>query len=443
MKPDGIDLVVGGGVAGIAMAIRLLKMGRHPLLVEKRPHLGGRASSHVDPQTGELIDNGQHVILGCCTHALGLLKTLGTRKLLRFSSSINWALPGGKVARLERALLPAPIHYLPSLFLLEALSFEERISLMKAQAAILFTSTPKRLALGAMTFSEWLDAKGQSPHARQVFWEPIVVSALNEQLGDCSASSALDLFQRGFFPTRAAASIGVSKVSLRELIGEPAKNYLTTNGAEVRTGVAVRSLQLSDGKVVAATLSDGSTTSVNSVVLATPAAAASELLPAEVKGGLSDFTLWATNSSSAIICINLWFRDEVTHLPHAILTKGLPQWFFAHDVRGDAQAKGASQRLVAVISAANEALALSQEEILNQTLDCLRTALPRIQETELLHHRIVRETHATFSLTPRTEVHRIPQSTQVPNLHIIGDWTDSGWPATIEGAVSSAHRCPL
>ncbi len=442
MSDQGIDLVVGGGVAGIAAALRLSEMGRAPTLVEKRPWLGGRATSFESRETGEVIDNGQHVVLGCCKHILDLLKTLQTDHLIHFSSTINWAMRNNQVAHLMRAPLPAPLHYMPSLMRLKALTLRERLRVMTAQSCLYFTSEARRLAWGKTTFDDWLSRMKQSANARAVFWEPIVVSALNEPMDECSAAAGIDLFKRAFLPTRSAAMIGVPKVSLRELIGEPAKENLTRRQGEVRLGVGVRSLTVTEGRVSHAVFTDGKTEATRSVTLAIMAKDAAKLLAATTPSAdLPRIDPWPTDSGSPIICIHLWFRATITDLPHAILIGGLPQWFFAHPVSPDATRRtGAVQRLVAVVSAADAAMHMSNDEIVTQTIDTLRASLGAAAQESLLFQRVVREPRATFTLTPETEHLRPPQETAISNLHIAGDWTDSGWPSTLEGAAASAAR---
>jgi uncharacterized protein with NAD-binding domain and iron-sulfur cluster len=260
-------------------------------------------------------------------------------------------------------------------------------------------------------------------------------------MNECSASAAIDLFQRAFLPSRNAATIGVPTVSLRELIGDPAQRYLTTQGGEVRVGVGLQSLQLTDGRVSQATLTDNATVDVQSVTLAVPAQQMAPLLPESVRDSMPSLPMWRDDKGSPIICIHLWFKEPVTSLPHAILRHGLPQWFFAHPVSAEVtEATGATQRLVAVISAADAAMDLSNDEIVSQTMETLQLALPQSRGTLPIFSRVVREPKATFTLTIQTEHHRVLQGTNIPNLHLAGDWTDSGWPATLEGAVASAQR---
>ncbi|MEZ6194127.1 MAG: hydroxysqualene dehydroxylase HpnE [Planctomycetota bacterium] len=427
-------IVIGGGVSGIAAAAALADAGREVRLLERRAFLGGRAYSFTDRATGDEVDNGQHVLLGCCTNARDVLARLSVGSLVDWYDRFHYLLPGGRRCDLGRASLPAPLHYLPGLLGWKALPFRDRLGVVRAFAALMFTGRARREIAARAPFSAWLARRHPSALARSRFWAPIIEGAVNETLDRAAGGPCLQVFLEAFMAHRDAARMGVPKLGLTRLVAPGAERYLEASGGRVRTRARVAALRVEAGRIAAARLADGEEIAGDEFVVALPPNALDGLA---VEGGapLRETRTGDEFAYSSITGIHLWLDRRVTELPHGALLDSPIHWFFDRPSAAD----GVGQRLALVVSASRSLEDRGQAEIATLAEAELRRFLPGMEGARVLHHVVVKETRATFSATPGIEAMRPGPATPHANAVLAGDWTDVGWPSTLEGSIRSGR----
>jgi squalene-associated FAD-dependent desaturase len=420
-------VVVGGGYAGIAAALALADAGEHVTLLEARRHWGGRATSWPDPKMDDDVDNGQHVWMGCYDETLALLERLGTRDRIAFPGGLDLAYrePGGRAHRLHApAALGRPGLAL-ALLGFGALPVGDRIALGRALAS---APPPGEHDSAAA----WLDALGQPAGARRAFWAPLCEAAVNLPLAEASAALLYAVVVRAFRGAPGAAAVGVPRAGLAKLVA-PVADALAARGGRARLGAIVRGLApVGDGFRVV--VEGGEELACERVVLALPAEAARVLLGA-LPAAAAKLTDAARVPSSPIVTVTLWFDPGVALAPVTGLLAPDEGFHWVFDRGAFVPARRAPRPVVLVASAARELALLPTAEIVRRA----RAALAHYALTtaEPVATRVVKEPHATPAFTPAAARARPASASGVPGLAFAGDWTATGLPATIEGAVRS------
>ena len=432
--------VLGGGLAGLAAVLRLGEAGYEVELFERRSVLGGRASSFVPPGETQPIDNCQHVLLGCCTNLLDFFRRVGVAERFRFYNRFVFVGRGSHSPNSERSCslsaspLPAPLHLLPSLLAFDILSWKDRVAVGRALWSILRTPQP----FPDEPLMEWLERHKQSDAARENFWRVILTSALNEELERLSTRPAFHVFLDSFLRNRRGYRMGIPTVPLSEL-------YSTRSFGErctVHLGSAVAGLQMAGNRVEALGLQNEEIQSADFFVSALPGDSVAGLIPEEQR------RLWPAPQRcsalewSPITGIHLWFDRPVMEQDHITVCGRTIQWVFNKSaIAGGGAGKAAGpQYIQLVISASRSLTKLRREEILERALGELAEIAPQSRAARLERAVVVRETNATPSFPPGTEGRRPGPDTPFANLFLAGDWTASGWPPTMEGAVRSGYH---
>jgi squalene-associated FAD-dependent desaturase len=421
--------IIGGGLAGLAAGCALADAGFRVTLFERRPYVGGRASSYEHPGTGEVVDNCQHVLLGCCTNLVSFYEQLGVSGQIQWYDELNFIEPGGRASRIRPTFLPAPFHSMPSFFAASSLALADKLAIARALNSMMRMSNAKDDP--SENFLQWLQRHRQTERAIERFWKVVLVSALNEDLDRTSVRYAAQVFRESFMKSAAAGRMGVPRVPLSDLYNSAA-DYIRRHGGEVllRCPVSAVSVELNSAKAVTA----GGEREFDAVVLAVPFQAAATLLPpgrrAELlKRNLSNF------ESSPITGIHLWFDREITPLPHAVLLDRTIQWMFQkskfHNRDGS--------YIELVVSASKSLVEKSRQEVLDLALAELAEFFPVAKEAHVLKAAVIKEVFATYSIVPGLDRYRPLAKTEWPRLFLAGDWTATGWPATMEGAVRSGY----
>lgn len=435
-------VVVGAGLAGLACAIRLAQRGVPVRVLETRQRPGGRATSHVDPRGG-LIDNCQHVTMGCCHRYLALCDTLGVRDAFAWSRTQTWIEPGGRRSRISIAPLPAPLHFGPSFARASFLSLSAKASIARAMAAI--SLAPWQDWVGR-TFSAFLDHAQQEEDERTLFWSPVIVSACNLSIERVDASLALRVFREGFLASRRAALIGVPRVPLANLY-DAAAEIIASAGGELSLSTSVARIHEDRVECVSGEVVRG-----RAIVVALPPERCDALVDASARD--ERFACFAHLTHSPILGVHLWTDRVVLDTPHAVLVDdGLDhrvgvQWLFAKHTRGDAattssaRADEAPQALHAVVSAADEWMEMTDSDIAARVRADLSACLGGDAGNAVQRVIAIKERRATFAATPTFERLR-PHATGSGSLVLAGDYTATGWPATMEGAVRSGETAAL
>lgn len=433
--------VVGGGLAGIAAALRCADAGLGVTLFESARRLGGL--THSFRRDGLWVDNGQHVFLRCCTAYQVLLRRLGMADAVRLQPRLDIPIaePGEpRVARLTRAGLPAPLHLIPGLARYRLLSVADRARCVWAAWA-LGALDPSSAAVDRVSFGDWLRAQGQSPRSIEALWDVVGIATLNARADQASLALAATVFQRGLLSTSGAGDLGWSLLPLGQLHGQAARAALGAAGAEVRLAAAVRAV-LPGGHGWRVRTERGEER-FDAVVVATPPATAEQLLPA---GSLELSPGWSHRlGSTPIINVHVVLDRVVLDRPVLAGVGTEVQWVFDRTgPSGLADRPGNRCQYLAVsVSAADELVGLSTSVLRSRLLPALAALVPGLAKASVRDFFVTRERHATFRQAPGSGAHRPPTHTGHDGLVLGGAWTNTGWPATMEGAVRSGNAAAV
>jgi zeta-carotene desaturase len=486
-------IVIGGGLAGLAAGVALADVGCRVRLFEQRPYLGGRATSYVLPN-GEHVDNCQHVTLGCCTNLADFYRRVGAGDKIKFFDRLVFLDPQGMTGIMKADFLPAPIHMTGSFLFFAPLGYPDKLSIARALTAILFAGGKPKDAYEAEPISmlAWLQRHKQTRTAIERFWRVILVSALDEELDRTDARFGIDVFWKAFLANRIGYRMGVPSVPLAELY-DGCRIAIEKKGGEVILRSPVRSLRfengLENGALKAAVFDGGREESADAFVVALPHDRIIGLLPKEIRAANPSLAHLEKIKVSPITGVHFWFDREVTREPFITLLDTQTQWIFnktalyggalrgvsgvmpstarnllSQDATEKADSSGtlrprndkmrgfsaastekegtndsSGQYLQLVISASYDLLKKSREDIINLCLKEVRQALPAAREAKLVKATVIKEAAATFSPEPGVDRRRPAQETKTSGLFLAGDWTATGWPATMEGAVRSGY----
>jgi squalene-associated FAD-dependent desaturase len=429
-------IVIGAGLAGLSSGVALAEAGFRVKLLEQRPFLGGRASSYSLPD-GEEIDNCQHVTLGCCTNLDDFYERVGALGKIARYGRLVFVDSAGHRAVMGASALPAPFHLAPSLAFYPSLSWAERRRIGVAMLSIARRGGRNNDgdAVGR-SMLDWLRARRQSEGAISRFWSVVLVSALNEELARTEARYGLDVFWKAFLSARSGYVVGIPRVPLGELY-EGCRAAIEQRGGEVLCRAAVRGLKEDDGRISGVGMDGGRQYSADFYILAVPHEAALKLLPERVVASEAQFRQIRNLQVSPITSVHFWFDRDVMAEPFVTLLDRTTQWIFNKSRLSEGPGKG--RYLQSVISASYGLVERPRQEIINLCLGELQQVLPEAEKAQLIKATVVKETAATFSPQPGADRWRPAQRTPLPNLFLAGDWTATGWPATMEGAVRSGH----
>jgi squalene-associated FAD-dependent desaturase len=437
-------IVIGGGLAGLAAGVALAESGWRVRLFEQRPFLGGRATSYVLPD-GEHVDNCQHVTLGCCTNLEDFYRRVGSADKIKFFDRLFFLDPQGRRGEIEAGILPAPFHMAGSFAVFAPLTLWDKLSIARAMLDILRTKgKPADLEeSGGISMLEWLARRGQTQGAIERFWRVVLVSALDEELDRTDARFGVDVFWKAFLSSRSGYRMGVPAVPLANLY-DGCKAEIERRGGEVILRAPVRGLRIENGEIAGVRFDEGREETADAYVFAVPHTALVELLPESVKQSDPSLANLAKIKVSPITGVHFWFDRQVMREPFVTLLDTTTQWIFNKTAlyggaNGSAKKTGGGQYLQLVISASHDLLQKSRQEIIELCLDEVRHALPAAREAQLLKATVIKEAAATFSPEPGVDRWRPKQESSVRGLFLAGDWTATGWPATMEGAVRSGY----
>lgn len=435
-------IVIGGGLAGLSAGIALAEAGWRVRLFEQRPFLGGRATSYVLPD-GEHVDNCQHVTLGCCTNLEDFYRRVGAQDKIRYFDRLLFQDPQGRRGTMKAGVLPAPLHMTGSFLTFAPLTAADKKAIAGALLDILRGSghTADLDERGGISMLEWLRRRNQTSRAIERFWRVVLVSALDEELERTDARFGVDVFWKGFLSNRSGYRMGVPAVPLAELY-DGCKAEIERRGGEVNLRMPVRAIHFREGALEKVEFGGGKCESAEAYVIAVPHENLAQLLPADIKEKVPSLAHLENIHVSPITGVHFWFDREVMREPFVTLLDTTTQWIFNKTAlyagkNGAGEKK--SQYLQLVISASYDLLQKPRQEIIDLCLGEVRQALPAAREARLLKATVIKEAAATFSPQPGVDRWRPMQQTSVRGLFLAGDWTDTGWPATMEGAVRSGY----
>ncbi len=421
--------VVGGGLAGIAAALAAADSGAEVVLLERRPTLGGLTTSIR--RNGLSFDNGQHVFLRCCTAYRGLVDRIGAAEQVHLQPRLDVPVlaPDGSRASIKRTALPAPLHLLGSLARYRHLSVRERASLGRPALA-LRRLDPDDASLDDISFGEWLTRQGQSERAIERLWNLIALPTLNLPAGEASLALAVQVFRVGLLDRSDSGDIGWSMVPLVELHGANAARALDTAGVEVLLGTPASSVTRSPSGAFAISTEGGNLVADAVIVAAPPrvSAALGAFVAADGPDRLGTYP---------IVNVHLVLDRRVTDLPLAAGVASPIQFIFD---RTASSGVATGQCLSISLSAADSYIGRGSTDLVNTFVEALSDLLPAARSARVVDAVVTREWAATFRAAPGVRALRPSTRTEVPGLFLAGAWCDTGWPATMEGAVRSGQQ---
>jgi len=425
---SGRIAVVGGGFAGVAAACRLAGDGHRPILFERTGRLGGRAASFRDPASGGDVDYGHHVSMRCCTATDGLLRRIGKGDAIRYQSALSVPILCGKTRSDLRStlLLPGAVHLLPALLRYRCLARRDRLAVLRAGGALLIGARADR------SFGDWLRAHGQSPRAIERLWEPICVATLNARVDEVGLRAARKVLRDGFL-SRDGAGLGLFTTPMSRVF-EAEREYVESHGGEVRTSNPVRRIRVEAGRAVGVETDGGETVDVDGVVASVPPWELRRLIP----GDLLAPTLAAAArlSWSPIVNVHLWLDRSILDEEFVIAVDSPVQAAF--DVTRIHEGAGEETTHLAISqSAARAWIDRSCGEVADEIVGSLADLIPAVCGARVVRHIVIVRRRATFIPAPGTDGLRPAAKTRIDRLFLAGDWTATGWPSTVEGAVRS------
>ncbi|HKT79008.1 MAG TPA: hydroxysqualene dehydroxylase HpnE [Vicinamibacterales bacterium] len=444
-------IIVGGGVAGLSAAVRLTSSGARVLVLEKTSRLGGRTTSFPDRQSGDIVDNGQHVLLGCYRETLAFLEAIGSDTALRRQPVLRVPMIDrtGHASTLICPQLPSPLHLVAGVIDWDALDWRDRIAILRMAQPIRLAreefkddingsrtrhrAEPRRIAASpGETVHAWLVRNGQTERLRELLWEPLALAALNQPTTHAAAPAFTRVLAEMFGADPKASTVLIPNAPLNQVFGEPARGFVTSRGGEVRLGAAA-TIEVNHNRC--AVHVNDETLQAPHVIAAVPWFSLDTLFTGDTTRIEAILEPMRRLDPSPIVTANLWFDRPV--MDEAFV--GLPgrrfQWVFDKG----ALFGGRTTHLSLVSSGASVLSDLDHDQVVSAALEDVRDAIPAARPAQVLRGSVIREPRATFSLAPG-QPGRPGTVTPIENLFLAGDWTDTGLPATIEGAVRSGHR---
>jgi len=429
--------IAGGGLAGLAAACALSDVGFHVTLFEKRPFLGGRASSYEHPGTGEIVDNCQHVLFRVCTNLVEFYERIGVANQIRWFDQMNFIEPGGRISVMKSSPLPAPLHTAPSFLHFPFLRTADKLAISRALVPLTLTVQGDN----GQSFLQWLDRHGQTRTAVARFWHPILISALSEDLDRISVSSAAQVVRESM-KTPVARHMGVPTLPLTDLYNA-AGDYVRARGGALNFRCPLETFAADTSQVrVRVRGAEQPEESFDYLIVALPFDALDSVLPESpqstpLREQISHF------ENSPITGIHLWFDRQISDLDHAVLLDRTIQWMFhksrLQPMRTQNENSAGGSYIELIVSSSKTLIDKSRTEIVDMALSEVREFFPAAREANLVKSTVIKEVNATYSPRPGIDAHRPTPVTPWSRVFLAGDWTATGWPATMEGAVRSGY----
>lgn len=439
MIPD--VAIIGGGLSGLSAAVRLVHDGASVALFEHAAYLGGRCYSYTDPAMGDTVDNGQHVLLSAYRETMRYLERIGSRQFLDRNNfpSLYFHDPEKGFIEFDMRRSFGPMKVPRGLLNSPLLKATDRIKLSGLALEFIRWTPENADTLRHRTVDQWLEGHGQSRESRMRFWHPLSISIMNELPDKACSLPLANALKIAFFQSPEDATVVIPSVGQTDLYVKPALRYLEEQGAKIFPQTEAVTVCLPDGTAAAVALRNGDIIKAGSIISAVPFHGLVKILP-NALSGIESYASLQRFESSPIISVHLWFERSFMEQPLLGLLGKTTQWLFNRSMLLDGEhGRETKGYCSATISAGHTLVDQSKEEIIRKVLEDVHAVFPRQKTGALVHSIIIKEKRATLSITPETEVLRPGARTPIGNLFLAGDWTATGLPPTIEGAVLSGH----
>jgi len=411
-------VVIGSGFSGLTAASYLSNNNHSVRLLESSPKPGGRAYSFADKETGIVIDNGQHILMGCYKETLAFLKLIGAdNNLIRQKTlSLNFIKENFEINGLCASGLFYPLNLVSAFLNYSAVTFYEKMMLFKLFGKLYVY--PDR-ELGKLSVMEWLKKEKQTDNIIRSFWEILVIGALNADINKVSAKMFADILKEIFFHGNYAASIILPSLGLTDTYCCNALKYIENNNGEIFFSEKVTELVIRGNRVSEIITSERVIKNFDYVISSVPLYSLENILKDNFF--LSDLSI----DYSSILSIHLFLKKNRFENTFYGLIGSPVQWVFN---------KGT--HLTVVISNADSYIETSKDDIYEMVLKELKKYI-LLDKSEVITFRVIKEKRATFIPTNDVLNKRPYSGTPYENFFLAGDWLNTGLPATIEGAVKS------
>jgi squalene-associated FAD-dependent desaturase len=438
MRTDVI--VIGGGLSGLSAAVDLCLRGHKVTVLEQRHRCGGRAYSYVDKKTGDTVDNGQHLLMGCFRNTRRFFQMIGSLDKLTIQRNLEVTFHHRQkgFVTFRCPSLPSPFHLIAGILRLNTISVRDRLRLLSLLAKV--GAQNKRAPINdGMTVDEWLTSCNQTEECKESFWNVIATATLNESPKQASASLFVKVLREAFLNGRDGSVLMVPNKGLSDLYVDDAQRYIHEHGGEVINRTRVRRVIFSGERAAAVELSTGRRLRTREIISSIPPLDLLSILPKRYDALPRESSGTKGVSYSGILTINLWLDRQVMDRDFVSLLGSPIQWVF-NKKRIFLDERGEGSYLTCVVSGAGELLSWKNESLVALAVDEVARAYPETRSAKVLHSLVIREKRATMSSSPRMEGYRLPAKTQWQNLFLAGDWTGTGLPSTIESAVTSGFN---
>jgi squalene-associated FAD-dependent desaturase len=413
-------LIIGSGIAGLTAASILSSKKIKVTILESSPKFGGRTYSFLDSNSNSVIDNGQHILMGCYKDTLDLIKLIGAEKNFNFQKNLEvyFLTSERKEYKINASSIIYPLNLLGAILNYNILDIMDKINLIGLLLKLPFI---RKSSLKNLSVLDWLREQNQNEKIIQALWEILCIGTLNTSPDKASAEVFYQILIKMFYNGNFASTIILPKYGLTESLIDPALSYIKLNSGQVISSETVKEFLIKEEKVGSVISDKNIYEDFDFIILAIPHYAINKIKNSEKIISEIDF------SYSTILNIHLWFSEIPLQEKFYGLINSPLHWIFHKE-----------SHINVVISDANKFDKVSENELIEMTLNELEKYTP-IRKSFLKKHKIIREKRATFIPEDKVLNKRPGVNSNFNNLFLAGDWTNTGLPATIESAAKSGR----
>ena len=416
-------VIIGGGLAGLSAAVFLADSGIQVEVIEASPKLGGRTYSLSNKSTSDIIDNGQHILMGCYKNTLDFIRLIKAENNFYFQKQlkVNFLKENFELFQLKANNLIYPFNLLSALLNYKAISFSNRIKLLKFFAILLLYPDDH---LKKLTVYQWLKQENQTEELVKSFWEIISVGALNTNINKASAKIFSDILKKIFLGGNKASIIILPRFGLSESFCINSQKFIEERKGSISLLESVNEIIVRGEKIVSVKTNKREITGFDFVISAVP-----YIILKNILGKNESILRNIEFSYSTIVSIHIWLRENKLSedLDFYGLIDSPVHWVFNH-----------KSHLTLVISDANDLADIPKEKIFDMATLQLEKYL-RISKDNIISNQIIKEKRATFIPSNNILNQRPGPRTVLKNFYLAGDWINTGLPSTIESAVKSGR----